>query len=70
MALFKGSSRFKTVFVGQDGSTGPTGPDGPTGPTGDTGPDGNIGPTGAGISFAESFGSDGITFTLTDGTVI
>ena len=70
MALFKGSSRFKTVFVGPDGSTGPTGPDGPTGPTGDTGPDGNIGPTGAGISFAESFGSDGITFTLTDGTVI
>lgn len=71
MALFrKGSSRLATIYQGPDGPTGPTGPIGSTGPTGDTGPDGNIGFTGVGISFAESFGSDGITFTLTDGTLI
>lgn len=70
MALFKGSSRVKTIFKGPKGASGPTGA---TGNTGDTGPDGSkglSGPTGVGISFAESFGNDGITLTLTDGTKI
>jgi hypothetical protein len=70
MPLFRGSSNFNSVFKGPDGpsgSIGATGPTGPTGPTGNTGPDGN---TGIGISFAESFGESGITFTLTDGTKI
>jgi len=70
MPTFRGSSNISTIYKGPDGSTGPTGNTGPTGDTGGQGPEGPLGNTGIGIVSAESFGTDGISFTFSDGTVL
>ena len=70
MPIFRGSSNITSIF---QGPRGPSGPTGNTGPTGDTGPDGFDGPrgnTGIGIISAESFGTDGISFTFSDGSIL
>ena len=70
MPIIRGSSSVKSVFRGPDGPGGTVGPSGPVGPTGETGRTGTGGTAGKGISGAVSFGSDGITFTFTDGSTL